>query len=344
MRHSLEEQLQVLQASGIKMFYHPVKIGGLQLEGNVFLAPVAGYSDRSYRSICKEQGAAFTYTEMVSAEALVRGNWKTEELMARAHNEDVYAVQIFGGDAAVLADAAKIVYEKTRCECIDINCGCPVPKIVKTEAGSALTRDPERLGRAVRAVVDSVGGKTAVTVKIRSGWDSKTITYREAALCALENGAQAITLHPRTKAQGYEGFSDWTKIKDLVELVAGRVPVFGSGDLFKPEDAKRMLYETGCDGVMFARGAMGNPFIFKKAIQLLTQGYYEEIPVSARLQAAFRELEMLSEDTGEEHACMEMRKRFCAYSKGIEGGGELRAKTVHASSIADYHSIFDPYL
>ncbi len=326
------------------MFYHPVKIGNLQLEGNVFLAPVAGYSDRSYRSICKEQGASFTYTEMVSAEALVRGNFKTEELMARAENENVYAVQIFGGEPETMAKAAKIVLDKTHCECIDINCGCPVPKIVKTNAGSALTRDPERLGKIVKAVADAAEDKAAVTVKIRSGWDSKNITYREAALAAIENGAKAITLHPRTKAQGYDGFSDWEKLKDLVELVDGKVPVFGSGDLFKPEDAKRMIYETKCDAVMFARGAMGNPFIFKKTIQLLTQGFYEEIPASARLEAAFRELEMLAKNTNEEHACLEMRKRFCAYSKGIEGGAELRAKTVHASTLSDYHEIYDSYL
>ena len=326
------------------MLYHTVNIGGIELDGNIFLAPVAGYSDRSFRSICKEQGAAFTYTEMVSAEALVRNNWKTEELMARAENEDKYAVQIFGGDAETMEKAAKIVLEKSHCECIDINCGCPVPKIVKTEAGSALTRDPERLGEIVKAVVRAAGDKAVVTVKIRSGWDSKTITYREAAQKALDNGAHAITMHPRTKAQGYEGFSDWEKLKDLVEMVNGKVPVFGSGDLFKPEDAKRMLEETGCDGVMFARGAMGNPFIFKKTVQLLTQGFYDEIPASYRLEAAFRELEMLANDTNETHACMEMRKRFCAYSKGIEGGAELRAKTVHASTIADYHQIYDSYL
>ena len=326
------------------MLYHPVNIGGLRLDGNVFLAPVAGYSDRSYRSICKEQGAAFTYTEMVSAEALVRGNLKTEELMARAKNENVYAVQIFGGDSEVMGKATKIVLEKTNCECIDINCGCPVPKIVKTNAGSALTRDPVRLGEIVRSVATAAGDKAVVTVKIRSGWDSKTITYREAAIQALDNGAKAIAMHPRTRAQGYEGFSDWEKLKDLVQLIDGKIPVFGSGDLFKPEDAKRMLETTGCDGVMFARGAMGNPFIFKKTIQLLTSGAYEEIPASEKIKTAFSELEMLSKDTCEKHACMEMRKRFCAYSKGIEGGAELRAKTIHAESIEDYRKIYDSYL
>lgn len=326
------------------MLHHPVKIGKTELNGNLFLAPVAGYSDRSFRSICIEQGASFTYTEMVSAEALVRGNWKTEELMARAPNEKAYSVQIFGGEESIMAEASKIVLEKTNCEVIDINCGCPVPKIIKTGAGSALTRDPERLGKIVAAVKKAAEGRCAVTVKIRSGWDAVTITWKEAALAALENGADAITMHPRTRTQGYEGFSDWTKLRDLVQLAEGKVPVFGSGDLFKPEDAKRMLEETGCDGVMFARGAMGNPFIFKKTIQLLQNGTYDDIPASVRLNTAFKELELLIADTNEKHACMEMRKRFCAYSKGIEGGAELRAKTIHANTLADYHEIFDAYL
>ena len=326
------------------MLYHPVKIGSIELNGNLFLAPVAGYSDRSFRSICIAKGASFTYTEMVSAEALTRNNLKTEVLMRRADNEKVYSVQIFGGEPERMADAAQIVLEKTNCECIDINCGCPVPKIVKTGAGSFLTQNPSQLGKVAKAVVDSVKGRCAVTVKIRSGWDESSITYKEASAEALNAGVQAITMHPRTKAQGYEGKSDWNKLEELVRLVDGKVPVFGSGDLFTPEDAKRMLEETGLDGVMFARGAMGNPFIFTKTIQLLTTGSYEEIPVSERLKTAFDELNMLAADTNELNACMEMRKRFCAYSKGISGGSELRQRTVHASSIEEYHSIFDPYI
>ena len=326
------------------MLYHPVKIGSIELNGNLFLAPVAGYSDRSFRSICIAKGASFTYTEMVSAEALTRNNLKTEVLMRRADNEKVYSVQIFGGEPERMADAAQIVLKKTNCECIDINCGCPVPKIVKTGAGSFLTQNPSQLGKVAKAVVDSVKGRCAVTAKIRSGWDESSITYKEAAAEALNAGVQAITMHPRTKAQGYEGKSDWNKLEELVRLVDGKVPVFGSGDLFTPEDAKRMLEETGLDGVMFARGAMGNPFIFTKTIQLLTTGSYEEIPASERLKTAFDELNMLAADTNELNACMEMRKRFCAYSKGISGGSELRQRTVHASSIEEYHSIFDPYI
>lgn len=323
--------------------FHPVKIGNVQLNGNLFLAPVAGYSDVAFRSVCIENGAAFTYTEMVSAEALVRNNLKTETLMKRANNEKSYAVQIFGGEPEIMANAAKIVIEKTHCEVIDINCGCPVPKIVKSGAGSVLTREPEKLFKIVKAVVD-VCGTIPVTVKIRSGWEQKLITWKDASQAAMDAGVSAITIHPRTRAQGYEGLSDWKVIQQLVEFVDKKIPIFGSGDLFKPEDAKRMLEETGVDGIMFARGAMGNPFIFRDTISLLKNGFYEPVPIKERIKTGFSELEQLVSETSEQHACLEMRKRFHAYSKGIQNGGELRKKIVHASSVQDYHNIFDDFL
>lgn len=334
--------------------HHPVKIGQLELPGNLFLAPVAGYSDRAFRSLCAECGASFTYTEMVSAEALVRSSGKTEQLMLRSDNEKNYAVQLFGGEADRVALAAKIVFQKTTAECIDINAGCPVPKIFKTGAGSALTRDPERLHEITKAVVQAIreaeeefperrrAQAVPVTVKIRSGWDDKTITWKEAAEAALEAGAEAITLHPRTREQGYEGKSRWDLLAQLsahVHATRPGVPVFGSGDLFTPESAKTMLEETACDGVMFARGAMGNPFIFTQAIELLEVGEYNEIPIDRRISAGWRELRQLVADSGETTACREMRKRFCAYSKGLEGGAELRMEIVHAAAVADYRAI-----
>ena len=329
--------------------YHPVKIGNVELKGNLFLAPVAGYSDAAFRSVCIENGACFTYTEMVSAEALVRKNLKTEILMRRACNEKAYSVQIFGGEPEIMAEAAHIVLEKTHCEVIDINCGCPVPKIIKTGAGSALTRDPDRLFKVAEAVVKAAGGRTEaggvpVTVKIRSGWESKQMTWRAAAEAALDAGVSAITIHPRTRAQGYEGHSDWGIMKELVELVNGRIPVFGSGDLFKPEDARAMLEQTGADAVMFARGAMGNPFIFRDATDLLTKGSYEPLPPEERVKTGFAELERLVAETSEQHACLEMRKRFAAYSKGISGGAALRARIVHAASVEDYKDIFANFI
>ena len=325
------------------MLYHPVNIGNLSLDGNLFLAPVAGYSDRAFRSLCIKGGSNFEYTEMVSAEALTRRNGKTQEIMKNAPNETKYAVQIFGGTPEVMYDAACLVLEQTQASCIDINAGYPVPKVVKTGAGSALTKNPEQLEKIISAVVKAVhdkGRSIPVTVKIRSGWDQNTITFREASERAINAGASAITLHPRTRAQGYDGKANWDYLAELVQLVKKRAAVFGSGDVFKPEDAKRMLEQTGCDGVMFARGAMGHPFIFRQTRELLETGTYSEIPLKERLLSGFEELSILIEDRGEKIACKDMRKRFCAYSKGIEGGALLRQKIIHAETRADYEKIF----
>jgi nifR3 family TIM-barrel protein len=338
--------------------YHPVTIGSLVIPGNLFLAPVAGYSDRAFRALCIENGAAFTYTEMVSAEALVRESEKTHLIMRRAANEERYAVQLFGGDPERMALAVPIALAASGCECIDINAGCPVPKVYKTGAGSALTRNPEQLGRIVQAAVsacdlfaanpnpltkgENLREAVPVTVKIRSGWDDSAITWKEAATAAIEAGAKAVTLHPRTRAQGYEGKSRWDLLAELVEYVRARwpgIPVFGSGDLFTPESAKAMLAETDCDAVMFARGAMGNPFIFRQAREFLETGAYAEIPADVRIASGWRELGCLVEDVGENVACREMRKRFCSYSKGIEGGAALRMALVKASTVEEYREI-----
>ncbi len=330
--------------------YHPVDIASVHLDGNLFLAPIAGYSDRAFRSLCVECGSSLCTTEMVSAEALVRNNHKTEELMRRAPNEKVYSVQIFGGNADVMAQATKIVLERTDCNCIDINGGCPVPKITKTGAGSVLTKEPERLYTIVQAVkqasleycsIHHERGNVPVTIKIRSGWDSSSLTWKENADAAIKAGADAITIHARTRAQGYAGKADWNIQKQLVDFVAKRIPVFGSGDANSPETAKQMLEQTGVDAVMFARGAMGDPFLFKRTKQFLIEDKYEKETVQERIAAGFKELEINVEERGERNACLLMRKKFCAYSSGIQGGSRLREKIVNASSIKDYKEIFN---
>ena len=355
--------------------YHPVKIGNVQLDGNLFLAPIAGYSDRAFRTLCTECGASLCTTEMVSAEALTRGSGKTEDLMLRSPAEKHYAVQIFGGNADVMARAVPLVLDKTGCDIIDINGGCPVPKIIKSGAGSMLTKEPERLFAIVKAVKEAAleysmasleytkeheggdmrlqkesgaGGATEghpqknvpVTIKIRSGWDSEHITWKECAAAALEAGADAITIHARTRAQGYEGHSDWKTVAALVDFVAGRIPVFGSGDANTPETAKAMLEETGVDAVMFARGAMGDPFLFTRTKQFLIEGKYEAESFEERIKAGFRELMLNVEQFGEKAACLQMRKKFCAYTSGVQGGAELRRKAVQALTVSDYKSIF----
>ncbi|MDR2486252.1 MAG: tRNA dihydrouridine synthase DusB [Treponema sp.] len=323
--------------------YHSVTIGSLTLEGNIFLAPVAGYSDRAFRSICVEQGADFTYTELISSEALVRHGVKAGTLLRRADNEDRYSIQLFGADPEVMYKAAALL-SPYRPAVVDINAGCPVPKVVKTGAGSALMRNPLLLGRIVAAAVrssqDHLEG-AAVTVKLRSGWDGTSVNYYECARIAADSGAALVSIHARTREQGYGGKSDWSHIGDLVSRV--KVPVAGSGDLFSPEDAERMLRETGCAAVMFARGAMGNPFIFSGTRSLLLTGSYTVPETAERLKTGFRQLLLLSQDLGERIACREMRKQFCAYTRGIPGGAPLRNRLVHAETLEAYRELLAQY-
>lgn len=327
-----------------RSLYRPVHIGTLEIGGNLFLAPVAGYSDRAFRSVCIELGANFTCTELISSEALVRDAKKSEYLLQRAENETAYAIQLFGSDPHVMYQAA-LRLAPYHPEVVDINCGCPVPKVIKTGAGSALMRDLRRLGHIVAAVLkasrEALGG-VPVTVKIRSGWDEQSINYREAATAAVENGAAMVALHARTRAQGYAGKAHWDHIADLVNRLS--VPVVGSGDLFTPEDAQRMLQETACAAVMFARGAMGNPFIFTETRELLKNGTYIPVPPQQRIQTGLIQLKRLAADIGESIACREMRKQFCAYTKGIEGGAALRNKLVHAETILEYEQLLTDYL
>ena len=315
--------------------YRPVAIGSLALGGNLFLAPVAGYSDRAFRSVCIDRGADFTCTEMVSSEALIRNRERTEPLLARAENEGRYAAQLFGADPGVMYRAA-LLLAPWRPDAVDINCGCPVPKVVKTGAGSALMRSPETLGRIVEAVARASRealDNAPVTVKLRSGWDSASLNYLECGRIAVEAGAALVGLHPRTRAQGYSGASDWAHIADLASRLP--VPVAGSGDLFSPEDAGRMLRETGCAAVMFARGALGNPFIFEAARAFLRGEDWREPSPQEKLETAFRQLRILARDRGERNACREMRKQLCAYTRGINGAAALRNRLVHADTMEE---------
>jgi nifR3 family TIM-barrel protein len=331
--------------------YHPVQIGALTLPGNLFLAPVAGYTDRAFRSLCAEEGSSFSFTELVSAEALSRQSARygldspcalvpaSANLIRRGEGEKRYAVQLFGADSASIYKAAALL-APLHPDALDINAGCPVPKVVKSGAGSALMKNPAALGKvieaAVRASRECLGG-VPVTVKLRSGWDGSSLNYGECAHVAVEAGAAMVSLHPRTRSQNYGGRSDWSRIAELAARLP--VPVTGSGDLYAPEDALRMLKETGCAAVMFARGAIGNPFIFSATRSFLETGAWEPVPPSAKTAAFLRHLESLACDIGEQAACLEMRKQFCAYTKGFHGGGALRDKAVHASTIAEYRDV-----
>jgi nifR3 family TIM-barrel protein len=348
--------------TGAFRFYRPLNIGGLSLAGNLFLAPVAGYTDRAFRSMCINGGADFCFTELVSAESVIRGRpdqkpmddpGPVSVLLRRAENEGFYGIQLFGAEAERMGRAAALL-GPWRPALIDINAGCPVPKVVRAGAGAALMRNPANLGRVVEAVVRAGEGlgDVPVAVKLRSGWDGQDLNYLECARAAVEAGAAMVSLHPRTRAQGYGGKSDWTCIEDL----AGRlsVPITGSGDLYSAEDARRMFQETGCAALMFARGALGNPFIFEETKSLLLDTAYESPGPEKRMAAALRHLERLAADLGEKQACVEMRKHFCAYTRacssgpaeggvktGLPGGAALRNRLVHGETIADFRRILE---
>jgi nifR3 family TIM-barrel protein len=264
--------------------------------------------------------------------------------MRRAENEKQYAIQLFGSVPESIYKAVTLL-APLHPEAVDINAGCPVPKVVKNGAGSALMKDPSSLGRVVEAAVrasnESLGG-IPVTVKIRSGWDGSSINYMECARISTEAGAQMITLHPRTRVQFYSGKSNWAHIGELSAKIA--VPVTGSGDLLTPEDALSMLQETSCAAIMFARGSMGNPFIFSSARSLMKNGSWSPVSFGERITAAMRHLEMLSADIGERSACLEMRKQFCAYTKGLKGGAALREKLVHAITLNEYQHIINEFV
>ncbi len=320
--------------------YRPVGIGKLLLPGNLFLAPLAGFTDRAFRGVAAEWGADLTYTEMISCEAVFRDNAKTLPMMERDPREERYAIQLFTGTV----EAAEKSLERVlsfQPSLIDLNCGCPVPKIIKSGAGSALMKTPDRIASLVKVL--SVGHDTPVTVKIRTGWDAWSLNYREAAEKAVEAGAAAVTIHGRTRSQGYGGKADWQPLRELVEALP--VPVFGSGDLFTPDDARRMLEETGCAGIMFARGAIGNPFIFRNTRHLLETG--EEAPpqsLTIKMETALSQYISSLSYLSEQRASKEIRKHLCAYTKGIPGSSALRNDLVHGETRSEIEKLIRDFL
>ncbi|MBN2551570.1 MAG: tRNA dihydrouridine synthase DusB [Spirochaetales bacterium] len=321
-------------------FLKPIELPGLTTTGNLFLAPLAGYSDAAFRSICIEWGADLCFTEMISAEGIVRDNAKTLELLQRADTERQFAVQLFASEPVVAGRAVRKL-ARHRPDLFDLNCGCSVPKVLKSGCGAALLRTPERIADIVRAM----RGETdrPVSVKLRSGWDHNTINYLRCAESAEEGGAAMVCLHPRTRSQGFSGSARLTDLKTLKANCS--VPVIGSGDLFTPEAAVRTFRESRCDGLMFARGALGNPFIFTAVRQLLEKGQEDAPPgPRLRLETALRQLEQTVRFKGELRACKEMRKHFCWYSKGIPGGAELRARAVRAQKVRDYEDLVERFL
>jgi len=297
-----------------------LKIGNVLIPSATALGPMAGVTDVSFRNICRKFGCGFTYSEMVSAKALYYNDKKTEQLITPGDNEIPYAVQLFGSDPEIMALGAKKIQDMNVCHIIDINMGCPVPKVAGNGDGSALMKNPELAGEIVRAVSGAV--ELPVTVKIRKGWDNNNINAVEFAQVLERNGAKAVAVHGRTREQYYSGKADWNIIKSVKEAVS--IPVIGNGDIFSYEDIERMTDYTGCDGVMIARGALGNPFIFSGI-----KPTSEEI-----IDTALSHMESIVKHKGEYIGIREARKHMSWYIKGFYGAAKAK-NAVNSSESAE---------
>ncbi len=301
---------------------------------------MAGYTDAAFRAVCASQGAPLCFTEMVSAEALARNNGITLRLLEVSPEEKLTGFQVFGSKASTVAQAVRRI-TPLRPSIIDLNCGCSVPKVLRADCGAALMKSPSLVGSIVAAMKAETD--IPLSVKLRLGWEESSLTYLACAEAAVKAGASMVTLHPRTRAQAFSGTARWEHITALKR--ACPVTVFGSGDLFTAQDCERMLRTTGCDGVMIARGSLGNPFIFRE-VEALLRGDESKGRIAAdrRLSTAMAHLRLLAGQVGEAKACRDMRKHFVAYTRGMEGGSVVRESVVHAARIEEYAEIVDSYL
>ena len=317
-------------------------IGNIKINNQIVLAPMAGISNTSYRKIIKNMGAGLIYAEMVSDKAITFGNEKTLELLKMDESERPIAQQIFGSDIESFVAAAKKIEETMHPDIIDINMGCPVPKVaIRAQAGASLLKNPEKIEEIVKAVVKAVN--TPVTVKIRSGWDEKSINAVEVAKCIERAGASAITIHARTRSQGYSGTSDWNIIKQVKESV--NIPVIGNGDVTSCYKAKEMLDQTGCDAVMIGRGVLGNPWIIKECVDYLDSGKIPvSIPIEEKIDMLKRHFELLIQDKNEKVALLEIRTHALWYIKGLKNSAVVKNKICQSKSKEELFNILNEYV
>lgn len=318
-----------------------MNIGNVTINGSAFLAPMAGVTDITFRRICKSYGAAMVYSEMVSAKALHYNDKKTAELMKIADEERPCVVQLFGSEPDIIAEAIPKVIEAAHPEIIDINMGCPTPKIVNNGDGSALMKNPELIGKIMRAAADT--SPVPVTAKIRKGWDNDSINAVEIAKILEANGAAAVAVHGRTREEFYSGKADWDIIKSVKSAV--KIPVIGNGDIFTADDAKNMLDYTGCDAIMIGRGAQGNPFIFTQVNELLSSGTVTTVPsFEDRVRQALEHVKSLVEAHGEYIGVRESRKHIAWYIKGLPNATRLKTRVFTEDSFSGVLSLLSEYL
>lgn len=316
-----------------------MKIGNLNLDNNVFLAPMAGVTDLPYRIICKEMGCGLVFSEMVSAKALFHNNKNTETLLEIDGKERPVALQLFGSEPELMAAMALKIQDRPL-DIIDVNMGCPVPKVVNNGEGSALMKRPKLVGEIVKAMSSALD--KPLTIKIRKGFDDDNINAVEIARMAEDNGAAAIGVHGRTRQQYYSGEADWDIIKAVKEAV--NIPVIGNGDIFEPEDAKRMIEHTGCDAVMIGRGCQGNPWLFKRTVHYLETGELLPKPtVDERVQMILKHAKMLIDFKDEYIGMREMRKHVAWYMKGLHHSAELRRATNHIENYTELEKLLKDY-
>ncbi len=317
------------------------KIGNVEIQNRVVLAPMTGISNTSYRKIIKEMGAGLIYAEMVSDKALIYSNEKTFNLLKMTDEERPIAQQIFGSDKESFVEAAKIVEKTMHPDIIDINMGCPVPKVaIRAQAGSALLKNPTKVYEIVKAVVESVN--VPVTVKIRSGWDDKHINAVEIAKKCEEAGASSIAIHARTRSQGYSGKADWNIIKDVKKNV--EIPVIGNGDITSCYDAKKMLDETHCDAVMIGRGVLGNPWLIKQCVDYLENKKEPTYPdFIEKTKMMKKHYELLKEDKNEKAALLEIRSHIIWYLKGMPNNKEIKNLICQCKTTEELFKIIDDY-
>jgi len=317
------------------------KIGNVEIKNRIVLAPMAGISNTSYRKIIKEMGAGLIYAEMVSDKAIMYANEKTFDLLKMSEEERPIAQQIFGSDVKSFVEAAKIIEKRMHPDIIDINMGCPVPKVaIRAQAGSALLKNPDKIYEIVASVVKVV--HVPVTVKIRSGWDEKNINAVEVAKKCESAGASAITIHARTRSQGYSGKADWNIIKQIKEVVS--IPVIGNGDVTTPELAKKMLDETGCDAVMIGRGVLGNPWLIKECIEYLKTGKkIEPISFLEKVNMMKKHYQLLLEDKNEKIASLEIRSFIIWYLKGMPKSKEIKNRICQSKTSEEMFHIIEEY-